>query len=186
MFSLHRQPCSNNCQPSWPCGAIWCLNWRPPPNYRPYYWGTTSWRGPNPSPWGDHHKEDAFWSSNNVRMGVGYTSSRDLDMTIYTDGVIRGRKSVHLASGNYAWRDLWAEVYGNVVDSTRDLSIGVANASGHDSGHDESIMWISELATDLLGLSRSLLLAIGGGRLHSLPEDSQMGRLKDLGTIPKD
>lgn len=133
LFSYLLQPCRNNCHPSWPCGASGCPNWRGPPNSRPYYQGTYSWRGPNPSPGDDRRREDAYWSSNNVRMGVGYTSTRDLDMTIHSDRLIQGQESVHLGSGNYASRDLRAKVHGNVVDSTRELLIGVGNASGRDS-----------------------------------------------------
>lgn len=63
-------------------------------------------------------------------MGVAYSSTCDLDMTIHTDRVIQGPESVHLGSGNHAQRDLRAQVHGNVVDPTRDLSIGVGNTSG--------------------------------------------------------
>ncbi|ONK57393.1 uncharacterized protein A4U43_C09F60 [Asparagus officinalis] len=117
------QPCWGNRHPSWPCGAIGCPNWRPPPpNSGQYYQNADSW--------GD----SSYWSSNNVRMGVGYASARDLDMAIHTaDGAIQGRESVHLASENSACRDFRARVYGNVVDPTHDLSISAGNVSGRDA-----------------------------------------------------
>lgn len=76
-------------------------------------------------------------------MGVGYASARDLDVAIHTDRVIQGRESVHLASENYACRDFRAQVYGNVVDSTHDLSISVGNVSGRDTNlivHDNDFL----------------------------------------------
>ena len=102
-------------------------------------------------------------------MGVGYTSSRDLDMTIYTDGVIRGRKSVHLASRNYACRDLRAEVYGNVVDPTRDLSIGVGNASGHDESwgrHDNVNIGVGNRSAG------PIKIVVAGNRWWEAPQPS--------------